>query len=75
MTEHSYEQIDELFTQLRLRLAVVRQSDPETAEELKGATHSARRLGRITSHRLAQAEKPRKRVRVEKETLENTGGK
>ena len=36
MTEHSYEQIDELFTQLRLRLAVVRQSDPETAEELKG---------------------------------------
>ena len=36
MTEDSYEQIDDLFVQIRLRLAQVRQSDPATADELKG---------------------------------------
>lgn len=36
MTESSYEQLDDLFAQIRLRLAQVRQSDPATADELKG---------------------------------------
>ena len=36
MTENSSAQIDDLFTQIRLRLALVRQSDPATADELKG---------------------------------------
>ena len=36
MTENSYEQIDDLFVQIRLRLGRVRQSDPATADELKG---------------------------------------
>ena len=36
MTEHSYEQVDDLFAQIRLRLGLVRQSDPATADELKG---------------------------------------
>ena len=36
MTEDSSEQIDDLFVQIRLRLAQVRQSDPATADELKG---------------------------------------
>jgi len=36
MAENSYEQLDELFTQIRLRLASIRQSDPEATEELKG---------------------------------------
>ncbi len=35
MTEHIYEQIDSLFTQLRLRLLEIRQSDPQAVEELK----------------------------------------
>jgi hypothetical protein len=35
MTEHPYEQIDSLFTKLRLRLLEIRQSDPQTVEELK----------------------------------------
>jgi hypothetical protein len=35
MTEHTYEQIDSLFTQLRLRLLEIRQSDPQAVEELK----------------------------------------
>jgi hypothetical protein len=35
MTEHTYEQIDSLFTQLRLRLLEIRQSDPQVVEELK----------------------------------------
>ena len=36
MTENYYDQIDDLFAQIRLRLGQVRQSDPATAEELKG---------------------------------------
>jgi hypothetical protein len=32
----NYEELDSLFAQIRLRLAQVRQSDPATAEELKG---------------------------------------
>ncbi len=36
MTENSYEQLDSLFKDIRLRLVQVRQSDPTTAEELKG---------------------------------------
>ena len=36
MTENPYEQIDDLFVQIRLRLGRVRQSDPVTADELKG---------------------------------------
>ena len=36
MTENSSEQIDDLFVQIRLCLARVRQSDPATADELKG---------------------------------------
>ena len=36
MTENSSEQIDDLFTQIRLRLVRVRQSDPVIADELKG---------------------------------------
>ena len=36
MSENSYGQIDDLFKEIRLRLARVRQSDPATAEELKG---------------------------------------
>ena len=36
MTENSYEQLDDLFAQIRLRLALVRQSDPAIADELKG---------------------------------------
>ncbi len=35
MTENSYEQLDRLLTQIRLRLAQVRQSDPAAANELK----------------------------------------
>ena len=35
MTEQPYDQIDSLFTQFRLRLLEVRQSDPEAVEELK----------------------------------------
>ena len=36
MTENISEQIDDLFRQIRLCLARVRQSDPATADELKG---------------------------------------
>ena len=36
MTENFYEQIDDLLVQIRLRLGQVRQSDPATADELKG---------------------------------------
>ena len=36
MKESSSEQIDDLFVQIRLRLSRVRQSDPATADELKG---------------------------------------
>ena len=36
MRKNSSEQIDDLFVQIRLRLSRVRQSDPATAEELKG---------------------------------------
>ena len=36
MEDNSYDQIDDLFAQIRLRLAQVRKSDPATAEELKG---------------------------------------
>jgi len=36
MTENSSEQIDDLFVQIRLRLLRVKQSDPATADELKG---------------------------------------
>ena len=35
MTENSYEQIDDLFAQIRLRLLKVRENDPTIAEELK----------------------------------------
>ena len=35
MTDDSYEQIDALFAQIRLRLLEIRQSDPAIAEELK----------------------------------------
>ena len=35
MKENSYDQLDDLFAQIRLRLALVRQSDPATAAELK----------------------------------------
>ena len=35
MAENSYEQIDDLFTQIRLRLLEIRQSDPLATEELK----------------------------------------
>ena len=35
MTEDSYEPIDDLLAQIRLRLLKVRESDPATAEELK----------------------------------------
>ena len=35
MIEHPYEQIDNLFAQVRLRLLEVRQSDPEAVEDLK----------------------------------------
>ena len=36
MTEKSYEELDDLLVQIRLCLIRVRQSDPATAEELKG---------------------------------------
>ena len=36
VSENSYGQIDDLFKEIRLRLGRVRQSDPATAEELKG---------------------------------------
>ena len=36
MTEKSYEELDALLVQIRVRIARVRQSDPATAEELKG---------------------------------------
>ncbi len=36
MTENSYDQLDDLFTQIRLRLALLRQSEPATTDELKG---------------------------------------
>lgn len=35
MTENSYQQIDDLFSKIRLRLLQVREHDPATAEELK----------------------------------------
>ena len=36
MTEKSFDDLDELMTQIRLCVAKLRQSDPATAEELKG---------------------------------------
>ena len=36
MVENSYEQLDDLFVQIRLCLASMRQSNPEATEELKG---------------------------------------
>ena len=36
MTEDSYEQLDDLFKEIRLYLASVRKSDPETGNKLKG---------------------------------------
>ena len=36
MTEKSHDEIDDLFAKIRLRLSRVRESDPATAEELKG---------------------------------------
>ena len=36
MKENFSEQVDDLFLQIRLRLTRVRQSDPATADELKG---------------------------------------
>ncbi len=35
MADHPYEQIDNLFAQLRLRLLEIRDSDPQAVEELK----------------------------------------
>lgn len=35
MTQHPYDQIDNLFAQVRLRSLEIRHSDPETVEELK----------------------------------------
>lgn len=35
MTEHPYQQIDDLFAQFRLRLLEIRDSDPQAVEELK----------------------------------------
>jgi hypothetical protein len=35
MAEDIYDHIDSLFTQLRLRLLEIRQSDPQVVEELK----------------------------------------
>ena len=35
MTEESYEQLDDLFKEIKLGLAKVRQSDPETVDDLK----------------------------------------
>ena len=35
MTQHSHENIDELFAQVRLQLLKIRESDPEIVEELK----------------------------------------
>ena len=36
MKEKFYEDLDDLFVQIRVRLGIVRQSDPATAEEIKG---------------------------------------
>jgi hypothetical protein len=36
MTDGSYGQIDDLFKEIRLTLASVRKSDPETGDKLKG---------------------------------------
>jgi len=36
VSENYYDQIDDLFRDIRLRLGRVRQNDPEAAEELKG---------------------------------------
>jgi hypothetical protein len=35
MTEHRYEQIDNLFAQLRLRLLEIRESEPQAVEVMK----------------------------------------
>ena len=35
MTEHSYDQLDDLFKEIRLSLAVARKSDAPTANKLK----------------------------------------
>jgi hypothetical protein len=35
MTEESYEQLDDLFKEIKLGLAKIRQSDPETVDDLK----------------------------------------
>jgi hypothetical protein len=35
MTEESYEQLDDLFKEIKLGLAKVRRSDPETVDDLK----------------------------------------
>jgi hypothetical protein len=35
MTEHPYEQIDNLFAQLRLRLLEIRESEPQAVEVMK----------------------------------------
>ena len=36
MEENAYDQLDDLFGQIRLRLGQVRQSDPVTADDIKG---------------------------------------
>lgn len=36
MTDNYYDEIDNLFAQIRLRVGLIRQSDPATADELKG---------------------------------------
>ena len=36
MTENSYEQLDDLFRDIKLRLASMRQADPRAVDELKG---------------------------------------
>ena len=36
MTYEAHDEIDDLFAQIRLRLSRLRESDPTTAEELKG---------------------------------------
>ena len=36
MEENAYEQLDDLFGQIRLRVGRFRQSDPVTADEIKG---------------------------------------
>ena len=78
MTKQSYEQLDDLFNDIRLCLVSVRKSDPETGNKLKGLVRQLEMWVDslvVDSLKLkgleAEAEKRRKLVKGLMETLDN----